>query len=77
MSGRDLARTEAVDTNLILGFGEALVKASLHVSGRNNDLDFALQPFSERFDNLHFHTFTSWRQCSDSRRFTFEHSAGI
>ncbi len=26
---------------------------SFHVLGRDNDLDFALQPFSERFDNLH------------------------
>ncbi len=38
----------------VLGVGQALVHLSFHVLGRDNDLEFALQPFSERFDNLHF-----------------------
>lgn len=51
---RDLAGTEAVDLDLVLNLCKALVHAAFHVLGRNYDLDFALQPFSQRFDNLHF-----------------------
>ncbi|MNL69406.1 hypothetical protein D3C87_1942630 [compost metagenome] len=59
MRERHLARTEAVDLYTVLHFGQALVHPSFHVLGRDNDLEFALQPFSERFDNLHVQTFIS------------------
>lgn len=56
---RHLAGTEAIDADTILHLDEALVHPSLHFVGRDNDLEFALQPLSERFDNLHVKTFTS------------------
>jgi hypothetical protein len=49
----NLARTKAVDADLVLHVGKTLVHLDFHVLGRDYDLDFALQPFSERFDNLH------------------------
>jgi hypothetical protein len=54
MAHRHLAGTETVDANLVLGVNQALVQTGLHVGSRDNDLEFALQPFSERFNNLHF-----------------------
>jgi hypothetical protein len=69
MGERNLARTETVDADLVLGVGEPHVQLRFHIPLGDNDLDFALQPFSERFGNLHFHTFISWRRCSDSRWF--------
>ncbi|WP_321385260.1 hypothetical protein [Rhizobium sp.] len=69
MASWHLARTETIDANLVLHVGKALIHLSFHVSGRNDDLEFALQPFSERFNNLHVLTFVSWRPCFDSRWF--------
>ncbi len=59
---RHLARTETVDPDAVLHTLKALIHLSFHVLGRDDDLDFALQPFSERFDYLHVKTFISKRR---------------
>jgi hypothetical protein len=71
-----LARTEAVDADTALGVFKTLVHLSFHVLGRDDDLDFALQPFSERFDNLHVQTFISSWRCSNRPAGYGEHPAG-
>ena len=75
MGHRNLARTETIDANAVLGIGQTLVQLRFHVLSRDDYLQFALQPFSERFDYLHVHTFISWRPCPASRLFG-EHDAG-
>ncbi len=54
-----LARAEALKLYAVLETFQTLICLSFHVLGRDHDLDFALQPFSERFDNLHVQTFVS------------------
>jgi hypothetical protein len=76
MRERHLARTEAVDADTALHVLKTLVHLSFHVLGRDDDLDFALQPFSERFDNLHVQTFISSWRCSNRPAGYGEHPAG-
>src|SRR5690606_21928181 len=53
MRHRHLARTEAVNARLTASRFEPLTELGFEISGRNHDFNLALQPFVERFSNLH------------------------
>ena len=49
----NLARTEAVDANLVFHLGELVVETGGKVVRRQNDAVFALQPLRKRLGHLH------------------------
>ncbi len=57
MAHRHLARPEAFQPHLVLGVGQPLVQAILHVAGGNGDFDLALQAGVQGFGDLHRSTF--------------------